>query len=200
MRKSSPFSLALLLLSLVGMVSLTAAQTATLSDGDAASLESSSSSAALSSGDYSAITTTTSAVVSAESDAETRTTQRLVSCDTNGAVVEVSFPEASLASFDNGEQQFTEILLTDCQVDGEPGATGLPEYTVRLWVPPTAVVTPSVSFTTAYSLSVANPLPVPDYDEVTYREITSLEPRYESDPALMMMSVAETEVVESGLV
>lgn len=200
MRKSSPFSLALLLLSLVGMVSLTAAQTATLSDGDAVSLESGSSPAALSSGDYSALTTTTSAVVSTESAEETRTTQRLVSCDTNGAVVEVSFPEASLASFDNGEQQFTEILLTDCQVEGEPGATGLPEYTVRLWVPPTAVVTPSVSFTTAYSLSVANPLPVPDYDEVTYREITSLEPRYESDPALMMMSVAETEVVESGLV
>ncbi len=201
LRKPSPFSLALLLLTLLGTVSLTVAQTATLSSDETSSLESDGSPATLGSGDYSAITTgSVSVVVGAESDTRTRTTQRLISCDADGAVVEVSFPEVHLSSFTTGEEDFTLIELTDCQVDGEPGATGLPAYTVRLWVPPTAVVTPSVSFTEAYSRPVERPLPVPDYDEVTYREIISLIPRYETDPALALLSVTQTEVVESGLI
>jgi len=201
LRKSSPLVSTLLVLSLVFMVSLAAAQTTALSSDDDVSLESGPPPATFSSGDYSALATGSgSAVTGTEPAAEERTTQRLVSCDTDGAVVEVSFPDASISRFSSGEDEFNEIRLTDCHVDGIPGATGLPEYTVRLWVPPAAVISPSVNLTTAYSLSVENPLPVPDYDEITYLEITSLVPRYEADPALAMMTVAETEVVESGLI
>lgn len=102
----------------------------------------------------------------------------LVSCDADGAVLSVEFPEARLVERLVEGRTYTEVVVPGAPAVSPEGEPLLPLFNTRLWVPPGSELRVSATGSDAYGRTVDNPLPAPELKIVEVNGLERIEEHY----------------------